>query len=232
MDGFAHHVRRRYAPGTVRAYLRDVKEYRDRFGDSLDAMTLKSWRSQLTGDPATKNRKISAIKAWARYRRQRVSITTFRERHKARPLASADAIYRVGGEAGLFLRLLHATGLRVSEALGLQRSSVRDGCLLVMGKRSKERLVPIPAGLRQELLMLGREGRLFPYSYSWAYKAADSAGVRPHDLRHLFATELNERGVNIIALRDLLGHTSTRTTSIYTHPSLETLRAQRDKLGR
>ena len=231
MDGFAAHVRRRYASGTARHYQHDVEEYRKVCGEDLDNTSLKRWRSQLTGRPATKNRKIAAVRSWALYRGICVTILNFKAHAAVRMPVDSSAIDRVAGDEGLLLRLLAATGMRVAEALSLRASAISGGYIRVMGKGSKERQLPVPSSLQRELLALGREA-LFPYSYSWAHRAASMAGVKPHDLRHECATSLLNAGVNIIAIRDILGHTSTKTTSIYARPSMATLIKNRNLLNR
>lgn len=150
------------------------------------------------------------------------------------------------------LELLYASGLRVSELVGLDLQDVLFGerTLRVLGKGNKERLVPFHAaaesalqvylGYRSEvvaeqgtaggpaLFLNQRGGRLTPTSVrTFLDRALDEAAVRskvsPHALRHSFATHLLNAGMDLRAIQELLGHASLSTTQRYTHLSLEEL---------
>lgn len=150
------------------------------------------------------------------------------------------------------LELLYASGLRVSELVGLDLSGLllAERTLRVMGKGRKERLVPFHADAARELeayLALRREhlaakglppspavflnqrgGRLTPTSVrTFLQKALQDTAVRarisPHALRHSFATHLLNRGMDLRAIQELLGHASLSTTQRYTHVDLEQL---------
>lgn len=149
------------------------------------------------------------------------------------------------------LELLYATGARVSEVVTLDVDDVVDrDVLLLRGKGSKERMVPVGSyaraavdayltRARPELARKGRAGaRLFlgargaPLSRQSAWlvlrSAAERAGltahVSPHTLRHSFATHLLQGGADVRVVQELLGHASVATTQIYTHVSIDALR--------
>ena len=136
------------------------------------------------------------------------------------------------------LELLYGSGLRASELVELPRASVRRGqpFLMVRGKGSKERLVPISSraesAVQQWLeLVPGDNQWLFPSGKSHlsrvrlfqiVRKMAADAGivperVSPHVLRHAFATHLLSGGADLRVLQSLLGHADIATTQIYTH---------------
>ena len=136
------------------------------------------------------------------------------------------------------LELLYGSGLRASELVGLPRGAVRQGqpFLMVRGKGSKERLVPISsrAGIAVQkwleqvpagTLWLFPSGkvhisrvRLFQIVRSMAADAGISPErVSPHVLRHAFATHLLSGGADLRVLQSLLGHADIATTQIYTH---------------
>jgi integrase/recombinase XerC len=149
------------------------------------------------------------------------------------------------------LELLYASGLRVSELVGLDlQDLLLDRTLRVLGKGRKERLVPyhqraadilaaylgfrsaflaekaLPASAA--LFLNQRGGRLTPTSVrAFLRGALDAAAVRsrvsPHALRHSFATHLLNRGMDLRAIQELLGHASLSTTQRYTHLGLEEL---------
>ncbi|SCL20431.1 tyrosine recombinase XerC [Micromonospora inyonensis] len=149
------------------------------------------------------------------------------------------------------LELLYATGVRISEACGLDTGDVDHGRRLirVLGKGGRERSVPygLPAqravdewlrrgrpvlarpGCGDALLLGARGGRLHPTTARRIVTGhADAAGLphtSPHDLRHSAATHLLEGGADLRAVQELLGHSSLASTQIYTHVSVERLRA-------
>jgi integrase/recombinase XerC len=151
----------------------------------------------------------------------------------------------------VLLELLYATGVRVSEACGLNLSDVdrTRRVVRVLGKGAKERTVPygrpaeeaLGAWLRtgrpalagptsgSALLLGARGGRLNPTAArrivaGWA-AAAGLPHVSPHALRHSAATHLLDGGADLRSVQELLGHASLASTQIYTHVSVERLRA-------
>jgi integrase/recombinase XerD len=148
------------------------------------------------------------------------------------------------------LEILYATGMRVSELVGLPRSVLRGDkrVLMIKGKGGRERLVPLNATARSALdLFLGVSGRLdnsewlFPSKSALGHvtrqgfaqdlkEVAEAAGisperVSPHVLRHAFASHLLDRGADLRAVQQLLGHADISTTEIYTHVLQERLKA-------
>jgi integrase/recombinase XerD len=150
------------------------------------------------------------------------------------------------------VELLYATGLRVSELVGLKTSAVekeRD-VLVVRGKGGRERMVPISPRARNALQLWlklragraslqsnerifpshGRAGHLSRQHFALELKAlARRAGldpelVHPHVLRHAFATHLVNSGADLVSVQQMLGHADISTTQIYTHVSGERLR--------
>jgi integrase/recombinase XerD len=169
----------------------------------------------------------------------------------ARPEATAADRLRALRMACL-LELLYATGLRVSELVGLPRSAAktRDRFLVVRGKGAKERLVPLTEAARETarsyLAALEQQGRaagpwLFPadsesghltrQAFARDLKAlAAAAGLRsdtvsPHVLRHAFASHLLQNGADLRVVQELLGHSDISTTQIYTHVLDERLKS-------
>ena len=150
----------------------------------------------------------------------------------------------------VMLELLYATGLRVSELVNLEavQLSRQQEVLRVMGKGSKERLVPVGeealdwldkylAGARDEILGERDSKFLFPTVRSevmrresfwylikkYALRAGISGGVSPHTLRHAFATHLLNHGADLRVVQMLLGHSDLSTTQIYTHVAQQRL---------
>jgi integrase/recombinase XerD len=149
------------------------------------------------------------------------------------------------------LELLYATGLRVSELVGLKLREVNldSGYLMTLGKGNKERLVPIGESAcqrvtaylervrcrldpnrRNRFLFLSRLGDAMSRQAFWniikkrACLAGISKNISPHTLRHSFATHLLENGADLRSVQVMLGHADLSTTQIYTHVTRERLK--------
>jgi len=179
---------------------------------------------------------------------------------KALPLEDVEALLAAAGEPGTalamrdraLLEVLYGTGARISEAVGLDVDDVdlENGSVLLTGKGSKQRIVPLgsyardaieryllkarPAltsatGSGPAMFLNARGGRLSRQS-AWTVltKAAQRAGisvdVSPHTLRHSFATHLLDGGADVRVVQELLGHASVTTTQIYTLVTIDRLR--------
>ncbi len=154
------------------------------------------------------------------------------------------------------LELLYATGIRVSELINLTMNSInwQVGFLIVMGKGSKERIVPIgkiaydctrnyiekarPKLLQKkstDVLFLNRFGRKFTRQGFWkivvgyAKQAGLQKKVYPHTFRHSFASHLLEGGADLRTVQVMLGHSDISTTQIYTHVTRDRLREVHEK---
>lgn len=146
------------------------------------------------------------------------------------------------------LELFYSTGIRLSELLGLtvEDLNMHDGTIKVTGKGSKQRIVPfgrkahsaLTAYLRHrhhfssggDIVFLGRRGKtLQPKTVNrlvgkYISAVSDAQKKSPHVLRHSFATHLLDRGADLQAVRELLGHESLSTTQVYTHVSVDRLK--------
>ncbi|KPW92984.1 MULTISPECIES: site-specific tyrosine recombinase XerD [Pseudomonas syringae group] len=159
-------------------------------------------------------------------------------------LAAPDLSEAIGERDRAMLEVLYACGLRVTEliSLTLEQVNLRQGVLRVMGKGSKERLVPMGEeaivwverylrGARDELLGGKPSDVLFPSTRGdqmtrqtfWhrikhqATVAGIGKSLSPHTLRHAFATHLLNHGADLRVVQMLLGHSDLSTTQIYTH---------------
>jgi integrase/recombinase XerD len=149
------------------------------------------------------------------------------------------------------IETLYGSGLRVSELIGLQLSRIYidEGYMLVEGKGSKQRLVPLsPTSITQiknwlidrnllqvkkgseDFLFLNQRGAKLTRAmiFEIVKNLTELAGIRkkvsPHTFRHSFATHLLENGANLRAIQQLLGHESITTTELYTHIDVKMLR--------
>lgn len=149
------------------------------------------------------------------------------------------------------LEVLYATGMRVTELTDLRLADLKldIGCLNVMGKGSKQRLIPLGevaleflgdylqnvrpslcrSGTGQEVFLNVRGGRISRQGFwkklkSYAICAGINKTVYPHLLRHSFATHLLENGADLRSVQSMLGHADVSTTQIYTHVIQERLK--------
>jgi integrase/recombinase XerD len=142
------------------------------------------------------------------------------------------------------LELMYGSGLRISElcSMELQAVDFENDFLKIFGKRSKERSVPLGSQAREALrrylslgrphfvkkntgsaLFLSNRGRAISRKTFWlnlkqyALRVGETKNVKPHMLRHSFATHLLENGADLRIIQELLGHENISTTEIYTH---------------
>lgn len=151
----------------------------------------------------------------------------------------------------LVLELLYGTGIRLSELIGLKVADINryERTITVLGKRNKHRVVPMPPSLAELVETYIRlKTETFGNEADSVYLIVSDKGIQaypvliqrivqrnltlvttlekksPHVLRHTFATHLLNRGADLNAIKDLLGHSSLAATQVYTHTSLEQLR--------
>ncbi len=168
-------------------------------------------------------------------------------------LAAPDVATTLGERDRAMLEVLYATGLRVSELVGLKliQVNLEQGVVKVMGKGSKERLVPmgeiavgwlkrylpgaratwLPAPRTNDYVFLTARGEPMTRQAFWyvikrnaSLAGINSEALSPHTLRHAFATHLLNHGADLRVVQMLLGHSDITTTQIYTHVARERLK--------
>ena len=270
LDGFLSLLASSRSPRTVEAYRRDLTQlagWLDRPVSSATTEDLERWVAQMRADgraATTVARRIAAVRSFFRQQmllgerkdNPAASLELPRRTRKLpRTLSPAEAERLIEAASGTtpralrdraLVELMYGAGLRVSEALGLDRRGVDldERIVRALGKGQKERLVPLgrPAveSLRRYIAMgrphLDRRNRpeLFlnarggPLTRAGAFfvlrKLAAKAGleperVHPHLLRHSFATHLLEGGADLRSVQEMLGHADLSTTELYTHVS-------------
>jgi integrase/recombinase XerD len=166
-------------------------------------------------------------------------------------LARPDIRDKQGIRDKAILETLYATGMRISEAVNLKTDNLNldIGFLRCIGKGNKERIIPLgkkaiksvqryleisrPKFLKNkesEFLFLNRFGRKISRQSLWkiikryAKAARIKKAIKPHMLRHSFATHLLERGADLRSVQEMLGHSNISTTQIYTHINKDRLK--------
>lgn len=260
------------ATNTVEAYRRDLVRlqrfllaHRLRMSDVVSSQVIRSFLAALKQESLAWSsvvRILSAARGWYRFlvRERILDGSPLREVAVARrPVRLPKTLTRAEVTALLelpvrdrvedqrdrvMLEVLYASGLRVSELVGLTLSQVdlSLGCLRVVGKGAKERIVPMgqtardlvseyvdhirPALLKRRatrVLFVSRRGRGLTRQACWklllqrARRAGITKAISPHMLRHSFATHLLEGGADLRAVQTMLGHADIATTQIYTH---------------
>lgn len=240
--------------------------------DEVSYVVVRGWLVNLSeGELSNRsiNRKIASLKSYYRFL-LRIKVITVSPllKHKALKVArkvqvpfSVKEMVEVFGSVEfssdfeglrdrLVIELFYATGIRKSELIGLRLSdvSIQAQTIRVLGKRSKERIVPIKQSLvdvyveylesRKSVDLL--EGCDFVFVTKKGAKIYDTLVYRiinsyfsivssklkksPHVLRHTFATHLLNEGADLNAVKELLGHTSLAATQVYTHNSMAKLK--------
>jgi len=238
--------------------------------DEVTAREVREWQMEHMdrGEAAgTVKRRLSSLSSWFRFLRRRgfleadiMAKVSAPKQPKRLPVffkeSETERLYSeglfatdfMGQRDKLMLRMLYETGMRRSELAGLKVSSVDFSSMTikVLGKRNKERLIPIENELahnikdylalkeqemgESECLFVGRKGRQITPAdvyqtvrkYMTALSNADR--ISPHVFRHSFATHILNEGGSIEAIRELLGHADLATTEVYTHVTREHLK--------
>lgn len=267
---------------TLESYGRDLRQFgcwlaaRGQALARCDRADLQDYLAARHGDGVSARsvaRQLSALKSFFRWMKRENRIEEDPTLNVARPrlgralpktlseaevsalMTAPDLDDPLGMRDRAMLEVLYASGLRVSELVGLTlgRVNLRQGLVRVIGKGDKERLVPLGEealhwlerylrearplllGADREVLFPSRRGSMMTRQTFWhrlkqlAIRAGVQKPLSPHTLRHAFATHLLNHGADLRVVQLLLGHSDLSTTQIYTHVAqqrLETLYQQ------
>jgi integrase/recombinase XerD len=285
LEQFYHHLgaERGLAPLTLESYAHDLQDFREflrsQQRESWEEATLEDFQHYLASlqsrglSARSRARRLSALRQFFRFLQREERLPTnpvelldsprlplklpkvLNEQEVEALLAAVDPSTPQGQRDAALLEVLYATGLRVSELVGLtiKQVDLRRGVVRPLGKGHKERLVPMVAQAVEKLKLYLEEGRPkllkgkdSPFMFVnqrgggltrqgfWKIlqRYAMLAGLgrlSPHTLRHSFATHLLGRGANLRVLQLLLGHADLATTQIYTHLDAERLKSAHKK---
>ena len=272
-------LERNYSERTIVSYETDLREFEEYFQEvdagldfkKIDADIVRRWMVRLMdeGRAATSvNRKLSTLRSFYRFllRRKEVVINPmlkvvgpkkkkplpFFVREKDMDRLLDESLFEEGFEGcrdRLILEMFYATGMRLSELIGLNDADVDLSARLikVTGKRDKQRLIPFGNEMEEDLLIYIKvrnetlpEGtkaffvrkngmRMYPLQVYRLVRKSLSKVVTlkkrsPHVLRHTFATAMLNGKAEMRAVKELLGHESLVTTEVYTHTTFEELK--------
>ena len=270
-------VEKRASVHTVKSYQNDLEQalmyLNDEFEvdsiQNVSSVMLRSWTVSLINsglEPKSVSRKISSLKAYYKYLlikkiilknpakhlispKTKKSLPTFVEESKMELLNNYIHFEDdfEGVRAQLILELLYQTGIRLSELINLKENNIEDSSIKVLGKRNKERIIPVSAHLKQligQFLVLRNKELNIDHSYllctnkgeklyekfvyrlvnTYLGKVTSLKKKSPHVLRHTFATHMLNAGADLNAIKELLGHSSLAATQVYTHNNIEKLK--------
>jgi len=264
---------KRFSEHTLVAYTKDLEQFVV-FSEvtSLQAITqlksvfIRGWIVQLMEDGYSNksvNRKLASLRTLFKWlRKEGISIENPMSRIRGPKVEKRLPSFAREQELGsdrtkhlfnndfnglrdeLMLELFYQTGIRLSELIGLTLPDIQSNSIKVLGKRNKERIIPISSSLHQiiqryiaaravfakcnRLLMLENGKPLYPaFVYRKIHQMLGTLTTldkrSPHVLRHTFATHMLNNGAGLETLKALLGHASLAATQVYTHNSFAQL---------
>ena len=271
-------LEKRYSPNTVSSYSVDLNQFQDYLKltydtdvKSVNHQVLRSWVLHLTNSIQSKsiNRKITSLKSFYKYlfligemkTNPSLKLSYSKVAKKIPAFIVEDQINSlldnfvfqdnyVGVLDRLIIDLFYSTGIRRSELINIKLFDVDLSAnkLKVLGKRNKERFVPLNKELKKSIesyleqrsnissvidksfFLLTKKGKkLYPslvYRRVRKYLLMTSSNkINPHVLRHTFATHMLNNGADLNAIKEILGHANLAATQIYTHNSIKELKS-------
>lgn len=270
-------LERHYSPHTCDSYLKDLNQFiifLQDFEVSIDQANyqmVRQWMATLMDSGVSSrsiNRKMSALKAYFKFLLFTGTIEhSIMSKHKSLKVSqkvqvpfsqkevsdllqasyNKDSFQETRDRA--VLELLYVTGIRRAELIGLTTGDIDliKGLVKVLGKRNKERIIPILESTvtiltdylknRKQIaldtndsFLLTQKGQaiypslVYRVVNNYFKKVSLKVKVSPHVLRHTFATHLLDQGADLNAVKELLGHSSLASTQIYTHTSMQALK--------
>ena len=257
---------------TCVAYERDLMQFGEYLGSiginqlkGVKSNHIRWWMSELMEQgmkPRSVNRKLSGLRTFFKYLRQRDVIQHDPMSRVVPPKTAKHLVndipridlenmfarfpweeFETGERDKLLLLMLYTTGMRLSELIGLKKTDIdfSRNQLRVLGKRNKIRDIPLHPELAESLgEYTKRQTSKWVFSRSngeplypvFVYRVVNkylklfssASKLSPHVLRHSFATHMLNNGANLMAIKDLLGHSSLSATQVYTKSSFEKLK--------
>ena len=266
-----------YSKNTISSYKQDLDKFNEYFKNKnindIDSNDLKNYIKSLNLNEKSISRTISCLKSFYKFliiekviKHNPTDGLYMPKVKKSLPnIMSVDEVARLldikldddfSYRNKAMLELMYATGLRVSELIELKLNDVdfSDDIIRIMGKGSKERIIPMGdfakeyleeyiynhrgnmlKGITTDYVFLNNHGKkmtrqgFFKIIKKLANEAGISTEISPHTLRHSFASHLLKYGADLRTIQELLGHSDISTTQIYTHVANEELRKNYDE---
>lgn len=244
---------RNFSKQTIRGYLYSVQkflEFSKRSGINEDSVKNYVQKNLRDKNPSSVRKDLFAIKFFFdKILKQKLELPTPKKNQTIPDILTIEEIKKIIENTSnvkhkLIIKLLYGTGLRVSEIVNLKKEDINlkeDLIKVKLSKGKKDRFVKIPLSIKDELQSyskLNNSKYLFPSNRGGklakdtiqkivsnsAKKAKIKKRVYPHLLRHSFATHLLENGTDLRIIQKLLGHSSIKTTQIYTQISQASIR--------
>lgn len=268
-------LEKRYSQHTVLAYEKDLLEFEEFLSFQWDTQLIKAnfqsvraWVLSLMesgSSPRTVNRKISSLRSFFKFHlrkgnielnplskitppKHRKDLPHFFSEKEMIDLSSISFENTYEGiRDKLILELFYCTGIRRQELIDLKSVNVSNDEIKVLGKRNKERIIPLSHNLsdlltqyktlyreefgeiKEDFFLTARGKKLYPklvYQIVNRYirPITTVKKVSPHVLRHSFATHMLNNGADLNAIKEILGHSNLSATQVYTHNSVEKLK--------
>lgn len=262
---------KKYSILTVNAYTKDLEEFKDflestgtSLNKNIEYTFIRNWIVFLSKNkisPNSINRKVSSIKAYFKFLVNIKEIkksplrnhTSLRTKSKVvNPLNETEMkevfeLFKTSEKEltrdSMIIDILYSTGLRRAELINLKKSDIYfdDQVIKVLGKRNKERLVPMLPGLLKKLKLYSRNleedsfllqskngnkispSTIYRVVNKYLRSISTKTKISPHVLRHTFATHMLNNGADINSIKEILGHKSLASTQIYTKIKIPTI---------
>lgn len=275
-DQFLHYLsyEKRFSVHTVTAYKKDIEQFYDFLDvsdEALAAITFRDIRSyrvflvEQDHENTTINRKLSSLKTFFKFLKRidkidvnpMAKIQGLKQKKQLPQFVPENQLWDASifndfeddftnRRDELILELFYQTGIRLSELINLRLDQISNNQIKVLGKRNKERIIPIAEPLavlinhyqnsqteipnKSEFLIINKRGEKleskFVYSKVNYYlsKVTNLKKRSPHVLRHTFATHMLNNGASLEAIKSILGHTDLTATQVYTHNSFKQIK--------
>ncbi len=262
---------KKYSILTVNAYTKDLEEFIDflestgaSLNKNIEYTFIRNWIVFLSKNkisPNSINRKVSSLKAYFKFLVNIKEIkksplrnhTSLRTKSKVvNPLNEIEMkevfeLFKTSEKEltrdSMIIDILYSTGLRRAELINLKKSDIYfdDQVIKVLGKRNKERLVPMLPGLVKKLKLYSRNleedsfllqskngnkispSTIYRVVNKYLRSISTKTKISPHVLRHTFATHILNNGADINSIKEILGHKSLASTQIYTKIKIPTI---------